>query len=164
MGRTLLELAGIDASSFPGKSLLSSVEAPEQSAHAPRFAISAHGFSASLNHGRWHLILHLKSHGKRKGVGAPFEAGETELYDRNVDPYCNDNVLEDQFEVAKELRAQLTNWLVSADPRGLAGQQTNDAKTINQLADLGYTMSSESDASKSLWDVDSDTEWNRRFR
>jgi hypothetical protein len=82
----------------------------------------------------------------------------------SVDPECYDDVLEDHFEVAKELRAQLTNWLVNADPRGLSGEQTNDAKTISQLAELGYTLTSESDASQSLWDVDADTEWNRRFR
>lgn len=164
VGRTLLELAGLDAGSFPGKSLLSSMEDQGQGAQTPRFSVSAHGFSAALNYGRWHLILHLKQHGKHKGVGAPIEVGTTELYDMNADPYCNDDVIEDHFEVAKELRAQLTNWLVNADPRGLGGEQTNDAKTISQLADLGYTMTSASDASQSLWDVDADTEWNRRFR
>jgi arylsulfatase A-like enzyme len=164
VGRTLLELAGLDASSFPGESLLSSMEDQELAAPTPRFSVSAHGFSAALNFGRWHLILHLKQHGKREGVGAPLEIGTTELYDMSVDPYCNNDVLEDNFEVAKELRAQLTNWLVNADPRGLGGQQTKDAKTISQLADLGYTMTSTSDAAQSLWDVECDTEWNRRFR
>ena len=162
VGRTLLELSGLGASPFPGESLLKSLDKENRS--APRFAISAHGFSASLNHDRWHLILHLKNHGKREGVGAPFEIGETELYDTSTDPFCNDDVLEDNFEVARELRAQLTNWLVNADPRGLSGQQTNDAKTISQLAELGYTMTSEADSSQALWDTTLENEWSRRFR
>jgi len=164
VGHTLLELSGLDASSFPGKSLLSNIGSPDQGTQAPRFAISAHGLSASLNHGRWHLILHLKNHGKREGVGAPFQMGETELYDMSTDPYCMNDVLEDNFEVARELRGQLTNWLVNANPRGLGGQQTNNAQTISQLAALGYTMTSVSDESGSLWNVDCDTEWCLRFR
>ena len=164
VGRTLLELAGLETSQFPGQSLLDFADQASAGREAPRFAISAHGFSASLNHGKWHLILHLREHEDRAGIGAPYQQGETELYNTDVDPACTMDVLEDNFELAKELRAQLIEWVLNADPRGLAGTETNDAQTIRQLAALGYTMQAVDGSTAALWDVDSDTEWCRRFR
>jgi arylsulfatase A-like enzyme len=164
IGRTLLELAGLSASEFPGENLLDLLEEGASQTDSPRFAISAHGFSASLSHGRWHLILHLREHEDNAGIGGPYLQGATELYDRDNDPFCTSDVLEDQFEVAKELRSQLVEWLGNADPRGLAGAQTSNTQTIRQLAALGYTMQSASSSVHALWDVDCDTEWCRRFR
>jgi len=164
VGRTLLELAGLDSTPFPGESLLSGLEQDNGKAGAPRFAVSAHGFSASLNHSKWHLILHLQGHKNLAGIGAPYEEGETELYDTDADPFCTNDVLEDHFELAKELRVQLVEWLGNADPRGMAGDQTNDTQTIRQLAALGYTMQSKESTTRGLWNPDCDTEWCRRFR
>ncbi len=164
IGRTLLELAGLETSQFPGQSLIRQASGSAAEREAPRFAVSAHGFSASLNHGKWHLILHLREHEDPAGIGAPYQHGETELYNTDVDPACTMDVLEDNFELAKELRAQLIEWLLNADPRGLAGTETNDAQTIRQLAALGYTMQAKDGSTQVLWDVDCDSELCRRFR
>jgi len=164
VARTLLELAGLESASFPGESLLSLIDEDGDKRGAPRFAVSAHGFSASLNHGKWHLILHLRDHEYLAGIGAPHVEGETELYDTDVDPSCTNDILEDHFELAKELRMQLVEWLGSANPRGLAGVQTTDTQTIRQLAALGYTIQSKDGPVRALWNIDCDTEWCRRFR
>ena len=164
VGRTLLEIAGLETAEFPGTSLLDFTQPGAAEREAPRFAVAAHGFSASLNHGKWHLILHLRQHENRAGITGPYKKGETELYDTDLDPNCTMDLLEENFEVAKELRARLIEWLLNADPRGLAGSETNDAQTIRQLAALGYTMHAQGNAAAALWEAETETEWCRRFR
>ena len=163
VGRTLLEIAGLETAEFPGTSLLDFTQPGAAEREAPRFAVAAHGLSASLNHGKWHLILHLRQHENRAGITGPYKKGETELYDTDLDPNCTMDLLEDNFEVAKELRARLIEWLLNADPRGLAGSETNDAQTIRQLAALGYTMHAQGNAAAALWEAETETEWCRRF-
>jgi arylsulfatase A-like enzyme len=163
VGRTLLELAGIDADGFPGENLIKHTMSPAPEAKAPRFAVSAHGQCASLNYRQWHLILHLCKH-KSGGVAEViFEQGETELYNLASDPQCASNILEENFDLARALRARLVAWLGNADSSGLGGQLTNDEEMISQLAALGYTMAGDPGMIEPLWDPDCDTEWCRRF-
>ena len=143
--RTLLDLAGLGATDFPGRSLLAHVEgAPERGDGAggePIFALAAHGNSASIRSGRWFLLLHLRDH---KGKLARARAKhELELYDLARDPQCLANVAETNPDVAADLRERLVEWLSQADPVGLAMRRVASAREIADLAALGYAADSE---------------------
>jgi arylsulfatase A-like enzyme len=136
LGRTLLDLAGLRESVFPGQSLLHWLDDAERAAEEPVFAIAADGTTASITHGPWHLLLHLVAHpaeNERK-----VEEQEVELYDLAHDPACEKNLVEAEFETAKRLRAALVQWLTSGAPVGWMRRVELDEATRAQLAEMGY--------------------------
>ena len=98
--------------------------------------ISAHGFSAAMNTGQWHLIFGLRRHHL---TGR--ETHQVELYDLGSDPEClNDLIVAGQErERAMRMRAKLLEWLSRASSEGLgsaAGSQS--AAALEALEALGY--------------------------
>ena len=164
VGRTLLDLSGLERSDFPGRSLTWAIETPEQS--EPRFALAAHAFCASVTVGPWHLILNL-----RREFTWPLEQErpphEVELYHLGRDPGCTENLVDEEFERARELRSRLIDWLDAADPVGLGrtgGVQRSSAQA--SLEALGYAAGGEEDAADpgQAWYLpDPENEWVQRF-
>jgi len=131
LGRTLLDLAGLEAVEHPGTNLL----APE-SPDAPRFAVSGRLRSASVAHDGWLLVKRLVDHrlGRR---GREVEAGEVELFDLTRDPDGLVDRAADEPERRRALEARLDAWL--AEPAGsLAGTTRTDEETLRTLRELGY--------------------------
>jgi arylsulfatase len=139
IGRTLLDLAGLRDTPFPGQDLL----APEATADEVRFAIANHGSAASLVTGRWFLRMRL--------TGAPVPADlstigrhSIELFDRGADPRCEHDVAAQNKEFAGRLRKVLVRWLVEAQPLAPAATAASaggavDQDKLDQLTALGYT-------------------------
>lgn len=164
LARTLLGLAGLPTESFPGTDLMQTALA-EDVEETPRFAIASFGHSASVNLGRWHLILQLRSYFKnaeteRWGV---CHAHEVELYDLVADPGCTRDLVDSQLEVARELRALLVKWLLAAGPGALAGSVDPSAEAIEDLAQLGYASGSAARPVNELFDPDCRCEYCARF-
>ncbi len=153
LGRTLLDLAGLEQVEFPGRNLL---DEPRDAGDRPRFALAAHGFSASVTYGRWHFALHLRSHTDslpRKRV-----RHEVELYDREADPACVRDVASEHPEEVRRLRALLVDWLRSAPATGLSRARATTAEERAELAALGY-LTDEPEVEETDWiDPDCDCE------
>ncbi len=150
VGRTLLDLAGLEGSAFPGRDL---VRAPTELTEEPRFAISSQATSASVQLGRWFLVLHL--------VDGTMESGRQrlrhsiELYDLSTDRRCLDESSARHPEEASKLRAALVEWLVAAHAKRWrdAGSVPTDEE-VAHMAELGYAEG-ESDSRSSTW-IDAD--------
>jgi arylsulfatase A-like enzyme len=144
LGRTLLDLAGLSESPFPGRSLIAGAGAPPGPSAEPRFLISSHGFRASVTRGGWHLLLTLKksfvSNGERR---VPALVHGVELYDLSQDPHCLKDLAAVEHARAVELRRLLVAWLCSGQDRGWSSPRIQDGDLIEQLAQLGYTSESE---------------------
>jgi len=135
VGRTLLDLAGLAHVDFPGRNLL---EEPE-TAGGPRFALSAHAKSASIELGRWFLVLHLRAHAYSDRLPQR-ELHEVELFDLENDRACETNVVDAHPDETRRLRALLVEWLLSARAEGWAAPSaTQSAEAMAELRELGYT-------------------------
>lgn len=137
IARTLLDLAGLRETPFPGRSLLE--ELGSSPVREPSFAIAFGARSASITHERWHLVLHLSEHtlsGRRDGH--VYELHSVELFDLEADPGCLRNLVEVEPERARMLRRLLVEWLASASPSGLARAAEVDAEVRARLGALGY--------------------------
>jgi len=146
----LLGLGGLSADDWPGRDLRALALAPPEARRAPpRFALSAHGFSASLTHEGWHLILQLRDE-QQPMMSTRFEAHELRLYDLRDDPRCERELSEAQPEHARTLRARLIEWLQSAQTLDLAGAAGEDQERLERLATLGY-LAPTSAPSRTLW-------------
>jgi arylsulfatase A-like enzyme len=135
VGRTLLDLAGLGHAPFPGRNLLLALDgaAPAETA---RFALSAHGNSASVQRGKWFCALSLREH-----VGGRFEevpAHVTELYDLERDPSCELDLAETERATAAALRAELVAWLGAPAAPDLTVEGGRSAEEVAELAALGY--------------------------
>ena len=140
LGRTLLDLSGLEAADFPGRSLL---EEPE--GEAPRFAMAVYGRSACVFSGRWMFTLHLRPHRLLDPAWPPIERHSTELYDLAADPTCTTNLVEVERERAGRLRSLLVDWLTESGGAGGAGWteagESADARALAELEALGYAAS-----------------------
>ena len=134
IGRTLLDLAGLSGTEFPGENLLRAIDSKGPA--TTRFALSAGGFSASLTDGHWYLVLTLKKH--KTMLPRPRETHEVELYDLEQDPECTHTVTEQQFALARQLRARLVEWLEHASEHGFAAHAQIGTEELAQLAAMGY--------------------------
>ena len=123
LGRTLLDLAGLDAE-FPGSSLVAA-ERPV----ADRFAIATGRRSASITRGGLHLIQGFR------------DEHTVELFDLAADPEAAHDLVGERPAEARELRVALLAWLAAAPGAGAgrwAGARHTDAETLADLAALGY--------------------------
>jgi len=154
LGRTLLDLAGLQDVPFPGADLLTS------NSIEPRFAIEGYGLSASMTHNGLHLVLNLSARNV-ESVLQSTEHHEVELYDLSVDPNCRNNLIEDRFEIAETMRARLVEWLGEVPDRGWAEQREDDPAVLESLRQLGY-MEPTQNVSARLWQPDECT-WCQRF-
>ncbi|HIK61895.1 MAG TPA: hypothetical protein EYF98_14515 [Planctomycetes bacterium] len=137
LGRTLLDLSGLGGADFPGSNFLRAAKSGSAGNKAlDLFAISAHGYSASIRRGRWFLLLHMQTH---KGNLVVERVKHTiELYDLESDPECLEDVAGEQAEQAKILRATLVGWLAEASTEHLSEQKQTSEAEIAQLEAMGY--------------------------
>ena len=161
VGRTLLDLAGLEGADFPGRSLLWALDEPH--ATQPRFSISAHGFVASVASGDWQLHLHLRKH-KEWAIEEWREAHQVELYNLAEDPASLNDLAKDgaHFERARRLRQRLIDWLNSADAEGLATSSVMTEAALESLAALNYTGGDEGGAAAFVSDPEANP-WDAYF-
>jgi arylsulfatase A-like enzyme len=148
LGRTLLDLSGLEATPFPGTSLLAAA-----SEGRPRFAIASGKLQASVTLGPHHLIMTLRRHRLFSGAGPLRELHQLELFDLERDPLCERDLVTEEPETAARLRALLVDWLIDAPSAGWAetGRSLDD-EMRQSLAELGYTVGAEDD--EELFDPD----------
>ena len=157
LGRTLLDLAGLDTVGFPGRSLLAQPPDP-----LPRFAIASHGRSASVTHAGWHLVLHLDHHKSRFRV--PRERHQVELFDLEGDPECLVDLSASEDRRTARMRELLVEWLAAADREGavaLSGGRSITSEEARQLEALGYTAGASAEGAGSSEWLDADCECAR---
>ncbi|MDP6539454.1 MAG: sulfatase-like hydrolase/transferase [Planctomycetota bacterium] len=142
VGRTLLDLAGLEDAPFPGRSLL-------RAEGGPRFAIEANGISASIINEGWMLRLFLRSVPPTRGARGG-ELHELELFDLSADPFCLEDLAAAAPERCARLRGVLVRWLGQASARSLVTSSfAPDSEVERQLAALGYV--SMVDAQSASW-------------
>ena len=158
LGRTLLDLSGLEETPFPGKNLLAAVDDG-----GPRFAVSAMAKSASVQLGGRFLVLHLTDH-RFSPVRARRELHEVELYDLALDPACETNLVHERPAEAGRLRALLIEWLQAASADGwIVENRLQSARVIRQLRELGYTDFEPTRTSNEWFDAECECAWCAEF-
>jgi hypothetical protein len=133
-------------------------------AREPRFALAAHGVSASVEHEGWLFVLNLRPF-LAQSAPQPVPTGAAELYHLTADPRAEDDLLTQELPRAKRLRALLLRWLASASeaPHVASAESAGSADVgearARALVELGYAGSAREGASV-LWDPEAtDPEW-----
>lgn len=152
LARTLLDLSGLTHAEFPGRNLLLALESPGDA--PPRFALSAHGHSASVAWHDWYAVLHLRDH--QGTLARERRKHDLELHDVRRDPECLRDVAAEHPEVAGEARAMLVDWLARASGRGLTQSRHATATEIAELAALGYAEGASVSDEEPWYDPDSE--------
>lgn len=134
LGRTLLNLAGLEDNELVGRDLR---YAAEDGPAAPRFSLGYYARSASMDDGRWYLVIHLVEEANDEGTHT-WAPGEVELFDRESDPACATNLIEAELPRARRMRTRLLEWLASGDEEGLKGEYHVKAAIDRALSELGY--------------------------
>ncbi len=136
LGRTLLDLAGLDEQIFPGQSLL----ARERLGEA-RYALARHGGAAALIQGNWLLVLQLVDPLKTPGARA-LRKHQMMMFDLENDPSCSSDQVERERDRATAMRRRLVAWLGDARHLGW-GEATGpvDPQEAAELQALGYATS-----------------------
>jgi arylsulfatase A-like enzyme len=137
LAATLLELSGVAGHDLPGQSFASLAVDQGTALETPRFALSAHRFSASVTSESRHLILHLTPQHQRN-MTSSFARHQVELYDLDADPDCVEDLSVAQHAETARLRARLITWLEAAEDKGWVGQELDDPERLEQLRQLGY--------------------------
>jgi arylsulfatase len=150
LGRTLLDLAELQGSSFPGASLLDEDMLAEKQ-KGPRFAIGMFGTSASIHHAGWFLLIHLKGHAW--GTPEPGKRHDVELFDLRTDPGCTQNLVAREPERARAMRTALVRWLLDRPTEDLAGDSVQDEATRANVASLGYADGNDAERNDALYDA-----------
>lgn len=138
IGRTLLDLAGLENHEFPGSSMLRHLERnPEPD--TPRFGLSAQAKTVSLELNGWFCALHLGSW-RRPGRTEQIREHSVELYNLRPGGDPLRNVAYEEVERSSRMRALMLDWLADQRPTGWVEQdKANDAERIGQVQALGYT-------------------------
>lgn len=157
IGRTLLDLAGLEDAEFGGRDLrwvLDAEQMPET-----RFLISAHGFTAAMNTGDWHLVFGLRRHALT-GI----DTHQVQLFDLRTDPWCEHDLVQagQELERAGRMRAKLLEWLAQASSEGLGSVASKNAAALEALEALGYATSVD-DAVTVWYEPACTCEWCARF-
>jgi arylsulfatase A-like enzyme len=156
LGRTLLDLSGLSASSFPGSSLLHWVEAPQDPAPA-RYAISSGAHTAAIEVDGWLLFLHLHDHDSPTRV-----QHQVELFDLNADPNCQQDRVDAEFDRARSMRADLIAWL-DASTGSLTSGRASSPDVTAELKALGYVENVGADPGDRWYEPDQSSPWCVRF-
>lgn len=154
LGRTLLNLAGLQAVNFPGSDLTGALEQPLSE---PIFALAAQGNSASVLAEDWLFVLCLATHKVPGPLGPTYEEHQVELYNLATDPNCDQDLSVAQAGRAKAMRKKLLRWLREADPIGLAQESVLDQEALDALVKLGYS-GTDTDETAAWFDEDCDCE------
>jgi arylsulfatase A-like enzyme len=161
LGRTLLQLAGLESADFPGVTI-PVLGAGEQA--LPRFALAAGGQSASVFAGDAFFVLHLTDHDHIDPNHPGYPAHSVELYDRAADPECLRELSAERPELAARLRELVIDWLLDARTMGwnVTGKSA-DADALDELAELGYTTDYRESAEILWFDPDCECTQCRTF-
>lgn len=136
LGRTLLDLAGLDETPFPGRNLLRQLDA--DAPRVPRFGMEAYGRSASVEMDGLLCVLHLFARDTPWSL-AHYEPHRVQLFDVLADPACERDLVDERTDDARRLRALLLAWLDAADAAGLADDTfAPDPSRHEELSALGY--------------------------
>jgi arylsulfatase A-like enzyme len=150
IGRTLLDLAGLEASAFPGRDLL---RGPAPDTEEPRFALSSQATSASVQAGRWFLVLHLEEGTMENGL--PRKLHAIELYDLSTDRRCLDEASARHPEETARLRAVLVDWLLAARAKRWQDAGSNPSvEEVERMGELGYAEGDKAPRSSAWFDAD----------
>lgn len=140
---TIVELLGVRAPHFAGRSLMSLLDR-ESSQPEPleQVAFAELGPAIySVRTPRWRLITNPEEAriraGGRDSTRSCYLIDQAELYDLSIDPRELHNVIEDHPEAAERLRAELSRWLEST-PVHQAPEEAMREETIDELRALGY--------------------------
>ncbi len=142
LGRTLLDLSGLAAKDFPGRNLLQWVEAAEAGTAGPveaTFALASGAQSAAIREDGWMLSLHLLEHqpsGSRKAYHYPRHF--VELYHLAEDPAASRNLVHDERDRARTMRAKLIAWLQRPSRGYVAESAGLGGSDLEALQQLGY--------------------------
>ncbi|MEM9381192.1 MAG: sulfatase [Planctomycetota bacterium] len=166
VGRTLLDMAGLEDAAFPGRDLRADLA--EERPIEPRFAIASHGFAASIELDGWILELYMRS-AENHLSGVPYAVGQCTLFDTRSDPKCERDLLLEEFDRAMKMRSALIAWLDAAEVTGLNSINENVPPEVEEkLRQLGYSGGYESlvkwwgpEARVPTWDTDP---WNLAFQ
>lgn len=132
VGRTLLDLAGLESVRFPGASLL---EEPDPG--RALFAVESDGLSASIRRGDRLLVLHLQPR-QMTHVAERYTKSTAQLYDLSDDWYAEEPLdLEAEAE-GLALRDELSEWLFAQPDFGLAEPVPLDPLLVAERWALGY--------------------------
>lgn len=153
IARTLLTLATFEAQGFPGRVLATRDGPAELDSRAARFALGGGRTTAAITRDGWHLILQL-----RKSEEPEHKTHRTlhqvELFDLRADPECSFDRAAAETQRARELRAELVQWLAGWRGERFVGLKRTDAATLANLAQLGYaSIEGNADASQPLIDA-----------
>ena len=157
IGATLLQLAGVSAPSFPGRSLL------EAAPGEPLFALSSWGEEASVAVGPWQLTMVLRDCREQSWRAAKVQGEVTLVNLADAEP--RPDRLDEEIDRARAMRAALIAWLEDVPDEDLAGAAgpLSDA-ALSGLAELGYGGAT-ADPGGGLWVAeDADPAWVARFR
>lgn len=149
LGRTMLDLSGLYGAAYPGTNLLRHLDADEDSSDEPIFAMSAHGFSASVTVGHWHLLMQLRN--QRLPSLGRVAALHVSLHDLSKDLLCGTNLRDQEPARAEEMLELLVAWLHEKDHGPLVAMRNTSAAEIAELSALGYSTGVESVKSEKPW-------------
>ena len=135
VGRTLINLAGIENSTYPGRDLVQAAvdEAPDE----PRFAIAAHGLQASVSAGPWFYVMDLRDF-TNEDAPHTWTHGRGQLFDRRKGVNTEENQVEDEAERASRMRQRLIEFLGSGSSKALGSASSIDESAQENLKALGY--------------------------
>jgi len=156
VGRTLLDLAGLSAAAFPGTNLLRWTEGSGEPTPA-RHAISSGGHTAAIEYEGWLLLLHMHDHESPTRV-----EHQVELFNLNVDPACDRDLVDAELERSRALRADLIAWL-NAGKGTLTSGRANSVGVAAELAALGYVDNVTKEPGESWYEPDPQSPWCQRF-
>lgn len=139
LGRTLLDVSGLNHRPFPGNNILPvGKKYTGDPNDVMRYAIEANAMTASVTRGKWMLIHGL--YAAERQAGKRVTGHTVGLFDITKDPACLINLADENRELALELRSALVDYLCSYEVlSGIGGVQKTDA--LQHLAALGYSES-----------------------
>ena len=111
--------------------------------------MSAHGFSASVTVGHWHLLMQLRN--QRLPSLGRVAALHVSLHDLSKDLLCGTNLRDQEPARAEEMLELLVAWLHEKDHGPLVAMRNTSAAEIAELSALGYSTGVESVKSEKPW-------------
>lgn len=145
---TMLAISDIDRGEIPGEDLRQAID--DQLKIDARYMLGSHFMNAAVQVGKYLFVMDLRPHFERSNEEMR-HTGASELYDISVDPDCENDLLLQEFDVARTLRERLVEWLESAEDLSLSESQERTSNDEAMLEGLGYA-SSNTATSTSWWD------------
>ena len=145
---TMLAISDIDRGEIPGEDLRGTID--DELKIDARYMLGSHFMNAAVQVGKYLFVMDLRPHFERSNE-ALRHTGASELYDISVDPDCENDLLLEEFDVARTLRERLIEWLESSEDLSLSESQERTSNDEAMLEGLGYA-SSNTATSTSWWD------------